>query len=116
MNILSKNILTPISAGGGSLGPQKLNVLICFILTFPIYLFNNKISKKKRKKNRGTPLFSPLKSEASQNYPPCKKLDLNIIKIDWAKPILRLKIYIEFVFESLRIFPAEESYYNLANF
>ena len=44
-------------------------ILKCVILTFPIYLFTNKISKKKIKFFfRGYPPFSPLKSEASQKW------------------------------------------------
>ena len=48
--------LNPISHGGGSLGPRatsqlsetpyQLNILECFMLRIPNYLFTNKISKK----------------------------------------------------------------------
>ena len=81
------------------------------MLTFPTHLFTNKIWRKK--KISGVPHFGPLKSEASQKLPSmgtynpwilfyykngdvCKKLDLNILKIDWAIAILGLKKKIEF--------------------
>ena len=85
--------------------PLQLDILKHFTLTFPIYLFINKTSKKKKKKCVGYPPFQPLKSGASQKeprWPPtapilycrilfyyknggvCKTLDINILKIDRA--------------------------------
>ena len=49
---------------------KQSHILKCFMLTFPIYLFTNKISKKNWIFLRVYPPFSPLKSKASQKWPP----------------------------------------------
>ena len=49
--------------------PYQLNILKCFMLTLPINLFTNKISKKNQTILRGYPPFNPLKSKASQKWP-----------------------------------------------
>ena len=86
------------------------------MLTFPIYVFTNKISQKNQKKFRGYPPFSPLKSKASQSGPPMtaynpyflfrnlillqkwgclqKRLEMNILKFDRALTFLvKKKMY-----------------------
>ena len=83
------------------------------MLTFPIYHFNNILSQKiEEKKFGGTPLSAPLKLKPPKKDPPwlpitpsfhsriifynknggvCKKLELNILKIDQGIAILSSK-------------------------
>ena len=71
-----KFFLNPITPGGGSLGPRatlrlletplELNILQCFMPRIPIYVFTNKISRKKFDFFGGYPPFGPLKIEAVQ--------------------------------------------------
>ena len=110
------------------------------MLTFPIYLFTNKISKKKIEFFLGGyPPYGPLKNEASQKLRPmtahspylllknpiliikrgvfAKKLDLNILKMDWAIAILGLKIKFDFfLFKFWEIILAKENSYNSGKF
>ena len=53
----------------------------------------------------------------NQNGSVCKKLDLNILKIDWAKAIFKFKKkYLNFSSKFWEIILAEENCYNLGNF
>ena len=108
------------------------------ILRIPIYLFTNKISKKIECFG-GMPPFRALKKWSLPKmtphdylWPPfflaesysaikmgvfAKKLDLNILKIDWVIVILSLKKKFEiFCFKFWEILLLEENCYNSANF
>ena len=49
---------------------NPVDILKCFMLTFPIYLFTNKISKKNWIFLGGYPPYGPSKNEASQKWRP----------------------------------------------
>ena len=97
-----------------------------FMLTFPIYLFSNKISKEIIFFwGGGYPSFEPLKCEASRKWPPMTKYNplffsaefystikmgglektyLNIIKFDWTIAILSFNFFYRILYIILRNF------------
>ena len=118
--------------------PLKLNVLKCFMLTFPIYLFTNKISKKNRIFLGEYPPYGPLKNEASQKWRPMTThnpyflLQNPILLSKWGclqktRPqylknwlsyshIKFENFFLKFFQKFWENFLAEENCYNLANF
>ena len=108
------------------------------MVTFPIYQFSNILSQKIEKKFGGNPLSDPLKLKPLQKDPPwlpitpsfqpriifynknggvCKKLELNILKIDQVIAILSSKKVFQTKFEfSNKIRLTRETCYNSANF